>query len=407
MLGQARPESETVSATIRIAAGQAATGEPRAGLPAFVGRMLNRGTAERAFDAFNEAVDRLGAMIAVDADRDDVAVSLHCLREDLDAVFGLAAEIITRPSFPEEEMERVRQQTLTGIREQESDTRATAGRALRELLYPEGHPYRLRVTGEVETVSAFTRDDLVSYHARFFGPAVTTVALVGAVADLDETRALVERHLGGWHNDVPTSATAPPAVSPEQSARRSLPVPGKSQTDLAVAYPTIPRGHADYYALNVANVILGQLGLMGRLGADVRDQQGLAYYVYSRLNAGLSGSTWQASAGVDPANVERALGAIAEQVSRLCAEPVTDDELADAKSFLTGSLPIGLESPGGVVQLLLSIERYGLGLDYLDRYPAIITALTADDLLAAARRHLDPTRFLVGTAGPEMERTDR
>jgi zinc protease len=203
--------------------------------------------------------------------------------------------------------------------------------------------------------------------------------------------------------DVPPAQTPPPATVPEQTARKSLVVPGKSQSDVAAAFPTIPRHHPDYYALNVANVILGQLGLMGRLGADVRDEQGLAYYVYSRLNAGRTGSTWQASAGVDSANIERALAGITAQLRRLRDEPVTADELADAKSYLTGSLPVGLEAPSGVVQLLLSIERFDLGLDYLDRYPAIIEALTVDELQAAARAHLDPERLAVGIAGPELE----
>ena len=401
VLTQARPESETVSGTIRIAAGHGSTGEERAGLAALTGRMLNRGTAARSFDEFNEAIDRRGASVGIDTSRDDVSVSFHCLEEDVDAVLGMVAEFIQGPTFPEDELERVRQQTLTSIREQDNDTRTVASRALRELLYPEGHPYRQRITGEIETVSAFTREDLAGYHRRFFGPATTTVAMVGAFRDLDAATELIQRHLGAWSVDVPPVQTPDAGSAPEHTARKTLGVPGKSQSDLAAAFPTIPRSHPDYYALNVANVILGQIGLMGRLGADVRDDQGLAYYVYSRLNAGTVGSTWQASAGVDPANVERALEAITAQLRRLRTEPVTADELADAKSYLTGSLPVGLESPGAVVQLLLTIEEFDLGLDYLDRYPQIINALTVEALQAAALTHLDPDRLAVGIAGPE------
>ena len=401
LLTQARPESETVSGAIRIAAGQGSTGVDRPGLAALTGRMLNRGTAERSFDEFNEAIDRLGASVGVDTGRDDVSVSFHCLEEDVDAVLALVADFIQGPTFPADELERVRQQTLTGIREQENDTRAAASRALRELLYPDGHPYRMQVSGEIDTVSAFSRDELADYHQRYFGPAVTTVAMVGAFPDLDAATNLIQRHLGDWSVAVPPVQTPAPGSAPGRTARKSRAVPGKSQSDLAAAFPTIPRSHPDYYALNVANVILGQLGLMGRLGADVRDDQGLAYYVYSRLSAGTVGSTWQASAGVDPGNVERALEAITAQLRRLRAEPVTADELADAKSYLTGSLPVGLESPGGVVQLLLTIEEFDLGQDYLDRYPHIIEALTAAELLTAAQTHLDPDRLAVGIAGPE------
>lgn len=403
LLTQTRPDEPTVSATIRVHAGQGATGEPRAGLAAFVGRMLNRGTAERSFEAYNEAIDSLGAMIDIDTSRDDVEVSLLCLREDLDSVLTLAAEFIRAPAFPQEEVERVRQQSLTGLRELESDTRAMATQAERELLYPVGHPYRLRVSGEIETVSTFQRDDLVDYHRRFFGPAVTTVALVGGVAGLDAARAAIERHFGDWNAAVPASVT-PPAIAPPASTERAFKeVRGKSQADIAIGYPTVPRSSADFYALNVANLILGQLGLMGRLGATVRDEQGLAYYVYSSLSPGRENSQWSAAAGVDPGNVERALASIIGELRRLRDAEVSEEEIVDAKSYLTGRMPLTLESPGGVVDLLLMIERFGLGLDYLDRYPGIIESQTRAHLQEAAARHLDPDRLAIGVAGPAQK----
>jgi zinc protease len=177
-------------------------------------------------------------------------------------------------------------------------------------------------------------------------------------------------------------------------------IAGKSQSNIVMALPTIPREHEDYYALNVANVILGQLGLMGRLGASVRDEQGLAYHVSSSLSPGEASSLWTARAGVDPANVDRTIEGILAEVRRLQEEPVTEEELADAKTYIVGSLPLSLESLGGVTNLLLSIERFGHGLDYLDRFPGYINALTVEDLQRAARLHLDPDRVVIGTAGP-------
>ncbi len=400
LLTQARPDEPTVSATVRIHAGQGATGETRAGLPAFVARMLNRGTTAHSFEAFNEAVDSLGAVIDVDAGRDDIDVSLLCLCEDLDAVLTLVSEIIRQPTFPGEELERVRQQTITGLKEQESDTRAMASQALRELLYPEGHPYRLRVSGEIGTVSGFTRDDLVAYHRKYVGPAVTIVSLVGGVADLDAARAAIERHFGDWDVSVPAPRT-PPAIAPPPASERAFKeVRGKSQADVVVGYPTLPRASDDYHALNMANIVLGQLGLMGRLGATVRDEQGLAYYVYSSLSPGIENSQWSAAAGVDPGNVERALAGIVGQLRQLRETEVSEAEINDAKSYLTGRMPLTLESPGGVVDLLLMIERFGLGLDYLDRYPEIVRAQTRPGLQEAAARHLDPDRLAIGVAGP-------
>ena len=401
VLAQPRPGFPAIEATISLKAGQALTGDDRAGISALTATMLRRGTADRTFEEVNEATDGIGAIINADSGRATVDVSFHGLVEDFRTLLGLSAEMIRVPTFPDDELERVRQQVLTGIREQEDDTGAMAGKALRELLYPVGHPYRLPLAGDVESVSAFTAADLADYHRRTFGPAVTTVAVVGGIGSLAEAAEAVAEVLGDWETPVP-EPLEPPATEPlAVTARDTRLVPGKSQANIAIAYPTIPRAHPDFYALSTANLILGQLGLMGRLGAEVRDRQGLAYHVSSTLAGGKVTSTWNARAGVDPANVDRALEGIVAQLRRLRAAPVTDDELRDAKSYLTGSLALGLESLGGVVDLLLSIERNELGLDYLDRYPGIINALNADVLLDAARAHLDPDRLAIGIAGPD------
>ncbi|MGB3330846.1 MAG: insulinase family protein, partial [Thermomicrobiales bacterium] len=401
VLAQPRPGFPAVEATVSLKAGQSLTGDQRPGISALTATMLRRGTANRTFEELNEATDGLGAMIGADSGRATVDVSFHGLMEDFRTLLALAAEMIRVPTFPASELELVRQQVLTGIKEQEDDTGAVAGKALRELLYPEGHPYRLPLAGDAESVASFSAADLADYHRRTFGPAVTTVSVVGGIEHIDEATAAIAEVLGDWDTTVP-EPMEPPVTEPiAATARDTRIVPGKSQANIAIAYPTIPRGDADYYALSTANLILGQLGLMGRLGAEVRDRNGLAYHVSSSLAGGKLTSTWNARAGVDPANVDRALDGIISELRRLQEAPVSAEELRDAKSYLTGSLPLGLESLGGVVSLLLSIERNDLGLDYLDRYPALIDALAAENLLDAARAHLDADRLAIGVAGPE------
>ncbi len=177
-------------------------------------------------------------------------------------------------------------------------------------------------------------------------------------------------------------------------------IPGKSQADIAVGVASIPRGHRDYYALDVGNLILGRLGLMGRLGAEVRDRQGLAYYASSQLEPRRDGTLWAARAGVDPENIERAVDAIKAELDRLRGEFVSDQELEDAKSYLTGVLPLALETHDGVASILLAIEEFDLGLDYLDRYPDIIAAVSREQVREAARSHLDPETLAIGIARP-------
>ena len=401
VLAQPRPGEQAVDGTIALRAGHAATGEQTPGLAALTGRMLNRGTETRSFDAFSEAIDSLGATLSVDTTREAINVHLPALAEDLETVLELATEIVRTPTFPEDELEKVRKQAITGLQEQDNDTGAMAGKAMRELLYPVGHPYRMRTGGEIDAVSAITRDDLVRYHRAHVGPGAATIALVGGIGSLERALAMIERVLGDWSARIAQPMDAPAVDPPARTVRSAITVRGKSQADLSIGYPTIPRSDPDYYALQQANLILGQLGLMGRLGAHVRDEQGLAYYASSSLTGGKANSAWTSRAGVDPANIGRALAGIDRELRRLREEPVSDAELADAKSYSIGRLPLAVESLGGVTDLLLTLERFGLGLDYLDRYPEIISALTKDDLLRAAASHLDPDRLAVGIAGPE------
>jgi zinc protease len=139
---------------------------------------------------------------------------------------------------------------------------------------------------------------------------------------------------------------------------------------------------------------------MGRLGAEVRDRQGLAYYASSQLEARRDGTLWATRAGVDPENIERAVQAIKIELDRLRGELVSEQELEDAKSYLTGVLPLALETHDGVASTLLAIEEFGLGLDYLDRYPDIIAMVSRDQVREAARLHLNPETLAIGIARP-------
>lgn len=400
LLTQARPGDEAIDGTISIEAGQTATGDLRPGVASMMADMLNRGTAHRSFEEYNEAVDSLGAILGAGAGRRDVSVDFHSLAEDLPAVLDLVADLVRNPTFPEDELERVRQQIITGLREDEDDTGSVAGDAMRELLYPEDSPSRQPLDGTVESVKEFTRDDLTGYHGAHVAPGTMRVAMVGGIDDIQQAAEAIRRVFGDWQREAPEVVPPRRIERPDALKRDDRIIAGKSQSNIIMALPTIPRDHEDYYALNVANVILGQLGLMGRLGSSVRDEQGLAYHVSSSLSPGQASSLWTARAGVDPANVDRTIEGILTEVRRLQDEPVSDEELADAKTYIVGSLPLSLESLGGVTNLLLSIERFGHGLDYLDRFPDIINALTVEDLQRAAKTHLDPDRVVIGTAGP-------
>lgn len=402
LLGQARPGEPAVSVRVRVEAGAVVEPSTAGGTATMTARMLTRGGDGLTATAINELTDSIGASISSDAGRRSAELSFRCLSGDLPTMLGLAGRLLRRPDFPPDELDKVREQLLVGIRESENDTRATADRLLRRAVYPEPNPLGRRVAGDAGSVRGIERDDLLAFHQSAYAPAQATVAVVGGVPSFAAARDLVEEAFGAWAgasarlapdaSDLGTIAREPSRVESE--------IAGKSQADLAIGLPTIPRSHPDYYALDLANLVLGRLGLMGRLGANVRDRQGLAYYAFSQIEADREGSLWTARAGVDPANIDRAVAAVQEEVARLRADGVTEEELDDAKNFLVGILPLTLETNDGVAATMLNIEYFGLGLDYLDRYPSIVRALTADDVRTAASRHLDEARTVVAVARP-------
>lgn len=400
VLGSARPASPAVVLRARVRAGACHDSGETEGLARLTATMLQRGTARYRFSELNELTDGLGASIGVDAHRLYADLTVRCLAEDFPRLVEILADIVRQPTFPDDELAKTRGQALAAIVRGEQETRLVAERAVRELAYPSGHPYSRTVLGRRETVAPLARAALADFHARYYRPDMTTIAVVGGVAFADAV-ATIERAFGDWHvAGAPPVLAIPDATPPAGQRRRDVTIAGKTQADLVLGLPALGRDSPDYYAFDTVNLILGQLGLHGRLGASVREEQGLAYYAYSSLDGGLGPCLWGARSGVSPANVERAIASILDEVTRFREELVGEAELDDARAFLTGSLPLTLEGSGGVAAALLAIEFYDLGLDFLARYPAIVGALTREHLRDVARRYLHPDRLAIAVAGP-------
>lgn len=384
-----------------IRAGAILDGPGRRGLASFTCDMLERGTESRTFQQINLELDSVGASLHIGAGGHTAGFVGKSLVEDMELLLGVLADIVRRPTFPEEQLRKLRGETLSYLREIDDDTSHVASRRFRELLYPQEHPYHYRVTGYVEDVSALTRADLEAFYRRYYDPRNLTVVVVGDI-ETEAAVAAIERHLGEWRQAgevVQWSAldAAPPGA--EQSD--CVIMADKAQADIAWGFLGMDRRSPDYYPAHLGDVIWGQLGMMGRLGDRVREQLGLAYYVYSRLDAGFGPGPWSVRAGVNPRGVARALVAIREEARRLVREPVTAEELADARSFLTGSMPLRLETNEGLATALTSMEQFDLGLDYLRRYPEIIGAVSAEDILETTRKYIDADRPTFAVAGPE------
>ena len=372
----------------------------REGLALFTASMLTRGTAAYASQDLALVLDSLGASLNVRADLEGVTVSARCLAEDTERVLELVAEVMQRPTFPAEEVEKQRARIITGIREGRLDTRVAAEKAFRALAFPPEHPHHRTPEGDEETVAAITREDLMEYHRRLYRANGLILAVVGEVTApriLDRLEALWNgRRAGG-----PIAATAPPAAGPASTVqRRVVEIPGKSQADIVLGVPGFSRMSDDFYAGMMADLILGRLGLMGRLGATLRDEEGLAYYVYSQAQGGFLPGPWAVRAGVNPKNVDRTVEGIVREIRGLQREPVRNGELPDAQNYVIGSLALRLETDAGVAQALLEIEVFGLGLDYLLRYPGLIRGVTPEAIGAAASRYWNLSGYTVAMAVP-------
>lgn len=375
----------------------------KSGLAALTSSALMRGTQHRDFDAIHSELEDIGADLGVGAGVHRVSFDGKALAEDLDVLLDVLNDVLRFPTFPDDQVERLRGEALTWLQYQQQDTRRQAGRAFREHLYPASHPYHYSSRGTLETVPNITIDEMRAFHTSQYGPDGMTICIVGAV-EVGAAVEIVNEKLGQWRNPGQSEKVELPPLEPLTDIRRAgVPIPGKTQSDIVMGVVGPARRDPDYQAANLANSVLGQFGMMGRIGDVVREQSGMAYYAYSRLDGGLGPGAWSISAGVNPVNVERAIELSLGEAKRMATELIEDADLDDNKSYYIGRLPLQLESNDGIAGTILTLETYDLGLDYLVGYRDMINALTKDQLLAAAQHYWTPDAYVVAVSGPDAK----
>ena len=373
------------------------------GLASFTASAITHGTTTRTFQQINATTEAVGAAIEIDGGRHLVHLGGKALAEDFELIVDVLADVLRNPTFPPAEVSKVGGQILTRLKEIEDDTQALANREFRRLLYTPDHPYGRPVSGMLETIARIQRDDLVNFYQAYYHPEQGILVVVGDVS-ADAVYEALERHLGDWRPDSTAPAWQLPPVPRLNEPRRAVrTMANKTQVDIVLGTVGPARRSSDIYAAWLADTILGHLGLMGRLGRNVRDDQGLAYYTYSGLEAGLGPGPWSVRAGVAPEHVERAIASILAEIARLRHEPVSDQELEDSCDYLTGSLPLRLETNEGVADTLLHMELYELGDDYVMRYPQLIRSVTKEQVQQAAQHYLDPEHYALAIVGPYQE----
>ena len=382
-----------------IAVGSLFDPDEKMGLASFGAAALMRGTQRYDFQSLYDALESVGASMGFNGGTHTTGFSGKSLVEDLDLLLAILADSLCRPTFPQEQVERLRSQILTGLAIRAQDTGEMASLAFDKTVYA-NHPYSRPEDGYPETVQAISQADLVDFQRRHYGPRGMAISVVGAV---DPQRAVekIAQAMGEWENPRQPDPPVLPTLSRlDQTKIERVTIKGKSQADIIMGTAGPERSSPDYLPASLGNSILGQFGMMGRIGEVVRQQAGLAYYAYSSLGGGLGPGPWSVQAGVDPANVASAIDLISLEIARLVSQPVSFEELADSQANFIGRLPLTLESNSGVAGAILSLERYNLGLDYYRRFPELVQAVSVEGVLDTVRRYLDPERLGVAVAGP-------
>jgi len=364
----------------------------------FTCQSLMRGNQTHDFQQIYNLLESSGASLGFGASVHTSSFGGRALVEDLPLLLQILSESLRQPVFPTDQVERLRTRLLTSLAMRAQDTGEMASLAFDDIIFA-NHPYGRPEDGYIETVQNVTRDDIIAFHKNHFGPRGMVLVVVGAIsagAVVDQVMA----KLGDWHNPAQSSTPEMPTITPLlQTRRKHISIPEKSQTDLIIGTLGPQRKSPDYLSASLGNSILGQFGMMGRIGDIVRERAGLAYYASTSLNAWISGGSWEVSAGVNPKNLQRAVDLILRELNRFVSKPVSNTELRDNQANFIGRLPLSLESNNGVANALLNLERFQLGLDYYQRYPDLVHAVTPEMVLETAIRHIHPDQLAIVSAG--------
>jgi len=367
----------------------------QAGLANLTAKLLTEGTQRRNASQISDTLDFIGASLETGAGQDVATVSMTVLKKDLSTGLDLLADVLTSANFPQPEIDRQKQAIVAAIRAGEEDPGTVAGKAFTAALFPDS-PYGRPVEGNEASVKSLPRKSIQDFFGRYYRPNRTIIAVVGDVSEQEISQAL-ERALPGWNKGV---ASTPPPAPAKIGAPQSLQVKKDlTQANIILGHDGVRRDHPDYYALQVMNYILGGGGFSSRAMDSIRNERGLAYSVYSYFSAEKSHGSFQFVMQTKNETAMEAIGLAQEEIRRMREQEVSDQELGDAKNYLTGSFPLRFDTNRKVAGFLAQVEYFNLGLDYPNRYNALIGKVNRADVQRVARQFLQPEKLITVIVG--------
>ncbi|HEY0019459.1 MAG TPA: pitrilysin family protein [Longimicrobium sp.] len=392
-------ELPVVSAVL-VTRGAGSADEPAQvpGLASFTASMLDEGAGGRDALALASALDLLGASLSTGSGTDAAQANLYVLRQNFPAALRIMADVVTRPDFPEREVNRLRDERLTALARARDEATTIANNAFASLVYGAQHPYGRVPTAE--GTRALDRGRVQGFHAARYRPESSTLILVGDV-DPAAMQPMVAEAFGAWRAQGPAAAgpaELPQAPSIGRTVVYLIDKPGAAQSEIRIGHPGVPRSSPDFFPVMVMNTMLGGT-FTSRLNTNLRETHGWAYGASSNFAMLRGAGPFTARAGVQTNATDSALVEFFRELNRIRTEAVTPTELDKIKNFVALRLPGQLETTSDIAGQLAALETYGLDASYFDDYVQRVMAVTADDLRRVASEYIRPDRAVVVVVG--------
>jgi zinc protease len=394
------PSIPTVSMTASVMTGARYDPESKAGLAIMASRLLDEGTETRTSLEIADAIESVGGAIETDGSFERITANAGVLNKDVDLGLELLSDLLIRPVFPQEYVEKERERTLAEIVSAQDRPQVVAGWAFNELVYQD-HPLHRPSHGYPQTVERLTRTDLLGFHDRYFAPNNVLLSIVGDF-QVPDLLPKIESAFGSWQPKSVEFPVYEDAVRQTGKRVKYIAMPAQ-QVNIYLGHLGITRKNPDFYALQLLDTILGGgAGFTARIPQRLRDELGLAYTTFASITmtAGLDPGRFISFIGTSPENMKLATEGLLNEIRRIIEEPVTEQELQDAKDYLTGSFVFAFESSPQIARFLVHASVYGLGFDYAEKYPDYITSLTVEDVSRAAKKYLDSQNYSLVVVGP-------
>ncbi len=366
------------------------------GIGNFMAAMLTRGTKTRTREELAKEVEGMAGSISGFSARNSTGVTAGFLSADFERGLRLFADVIENPTFPEKEMRTLRKDILAAIKKREDNIPSYTFKLLLKALYRD-HPYGMPVSGTTETVKALTRADLISHYKKIFIPKRMILVIAGDV-DVEYTIKKVREVFGGFTRKA-VGIPAPQKPDWPKEIRRTGAEREKAQINIGIGFMATTIGSKDSYALSVLSEILSGQG--GRLFINLRDRKSLAYSVSAFLRDGVDPGFFALYIASAPEKKDNAIEGLLRELESIRNGPVSDEELARARNYITGSYVIGLQTPAAQAADMANNELFGLGYDFSKKYIKLIQAVTKEDVLRVARKYLDLKAYTISIVGPK------